>query len=417
MIDLKLGNDEGILLESECATWIANKSIDLSAFILTNKNIYCVYQKSNGLFAKPTTEIIPRPLSDIKIINGQPLVERVKGEYGPTLQIQFADSRDRFFFSERSGRTADQWVKEIHKLITGSAAPIKQNEAVSDAKAAISEAKGAFSGFAAGLRKAADSAIQSAADSAKQYAESDTAAKHKDSIADAVGALSGLAASVKSAADDAVKGAVDQYHDYQEDKRAADLEFRQMIGGSPVEGNPTERQQEFAGVILKCPNCGAPIGQTTAICPDCGHRITGQAAVSSVQRFSNQLMLLESKRKRDGIGQVFGASANPTDKQKLALIQSFAIPNTIDDIQEFILLAIANIDVSQSKASIGNKWNSMLKSAETSLTIDKTISDAWVSKMKQAYQKAKISFPDDPAFTFIKQIYTDKMKELKMPVD
>ena len=125
----------------------------------------------------------------------------------------------------------------------------------------------------------------------------------------------------------------------------------------------------------------------------------------------------EKKRKRDGLGQVFGASANPTDKQKLALIQSFAIPNTIDDIQEFILLAIANIDVSQSKASIGNKWNSMLKSAETSLTIDKTISDAWVSKMKQAYQKAKISFPDDPVFTFIKQIYTDKMKELKMPVD
>ena len=43
MIDLKLGNDEGILLESECATWIAIQSIDLSAFVLTNKNIYCVY--------------------------------------------------------------------------------------------------------------------------------------------------------------------------------------------------------------------------------------------------------------------------------------------------------------------------------------------------------------------------------------
>ena len=80
MIDLQLGNDEGILLESECATWITNKSVDLSALVLTNKNIFCVYQKSNGLFAKSTTEVITRSLSDIKVINDQPLVERVNGD-------------------------------------------------------------------------------------------------------------------------------------------------------------------------------------------------------------------------------------------------------------------------------------------------------------------------------------------------
>ena len=410
MIDLKLGNDEGIMLESECATWIANEEINLSSLILTNKNIYCVYKKSNGLFAKSTTECITKPLSEIKIINGQPLVERVKGDDGPTLQIQFMDSRDRFYFDEKAGRTTDQWVNEIYKIITGSVAPTRQNEA-------ISNAKGAFSGITAGLKKAADSAIQNASDSVKQYTESGIAEKNKESIAGAVGALSGFATNVKSAANDAVKSAVSQYSDYQEKKTTADLEFKQMLSGSSENGNPAERQQEFAGIILKCPNCGAPIGQTTAICPDCGHRITGQAAVSSVQRFSNQLMLLESNRKRDGLGHVFGTSVNPTDKQKLALIQSFAIPNTIDDIQEFILLAIANIDVSQSKASIGNKWNNMLKTSETSLTIDKTISDAWVSKMQQAYHKAKISFSEGLAFLNIKQIYTEKMKELKMPIE
>lgn len=413
MVDLHLDNDEGIMLESECATWNAGNEIGLSALVLTNKNIYCVYQKSNGLFAKSTTEIVTRPLSEIKVINGMPLVEKVKGDYGATLQIQFADGRERFFFSERAGRTTDTWVNEIHRLITGevaSAQPTRQREALSDAK-------GAFSGFAAGLRKAADSAIQTATDSAKQYAESDAAAKHKESIAGAMGALSGFAASVKSAADDAVKDAVDQYHDYQEERKVADAEIRQMFTGAAAEGNPAERQQEFAGVVLKCPSCGAPISQTTAICPDCGHRITGQSAVSSVQRFSNQLMQLELRRKKDGLGQVFGVSVNPADKQKLALIQSFAIPNTIDDIQEFIMLAIANIDVSLSKASLNNRYQSKMKSAETSLTIARTISDAWVSKLEQAYQKAKIAFPDDPAFAAIKQMVADKMKELKRPIE
>ena len=111
---------------------------------------------------------------------------------------------------------------------------------------------------------------------------------------------------------------------------------------------------------------------------------------------------------------MLGVSADPVDKQKLALIQSFPIPNTIDDIQEFMFLAIANIDVKLSKRNAKNRWNGYAKTAETSLTIAKTISDAWVSKMQQAYQKAAVAFPKEPAFDSIKQIYIEKMKELKI---
>lgn len=180
--------------------------------------------------------------------------------------------------------------------------------------------------------------------------------------------------------------------------------------------NNSVRQQEYAGIILKCPNCGASISQTTAICSDCGHRITGQAGVSSVRIFSEQLMIIERTRKKPGLGTVFGVAIEPADQKKLSLIRSFPIPNSVDDIFEFMVLAIANIDVALSKSTMMNRYQNSAK-FESSLTMPRTISDAWVSKMQQAYQKAQMSFPNDPAFLNIKQFYLDKMNELKIKVN
>ena len=178
--------------------------------------------------------------------------------------------------------------------------------------------------------------------------------------------------------------------------------------------NNNQRKQEYVGKIFKCPNCGAVITETTVICPDCGMRITGRNAVSSVQTFKEQLMSIEATRKKSKFIDAYTQSANPTDTQKLTLIRSFPIPNTVDDIQEFILLAIANIDVKLSKQTVGSKFSSMINSGNVNLTIQKTISDAWVSKMKQAYQKAEISFPNDSSFSEIQRVYFAKLKELKI---
>ena len=108
---------------------------------------------------------------------------------------------------------------------------------------------------------------------------------------------------------------------------------------------------------------------------------------------------------------------NPVDNQKLSLIRSFPIPNTIDDIQEFMLLAIANIDVALSKNTWNNRHQSKAKRGESGLSMPKTISDAWVEKMKQAYQKAIISFANDPAFAYVQRLFLDKMTELKIRID
>lgn len=183
---------------------------------------------------------------------------------------------------------------------------------------------------------------------------------------------------------------------------------------SETKTNFTERQQEFVGKILKCPNCGGHLTETTAICPDCGYRITERAAVTSIQAFKEQLMAIENSRK-GGLGGVLGvySPANKSDIQKLSLIRNFPIPNSIDDCLEFMMLAIANIDVSLSKNTFANRINSNGQ-VETAATIGRTISNAWVSKMEQVYRKAEIVFPNDPAFAGIQKMYFEKMKELKI---
>ena len=192
--------------------------------------------------------------------------------------------------------------------------------------------------------------------------------------------------------------------------------FQQEIPIS-LQENASQRQQEYVGKILKCPNCGATINETVAICPDCGIRITGRKAVSSVLTFKEQLMSIESSRKKSKFLDVYTQSANPADTQKLSLIRSFPIPNTVDDIQEFIFLAIANIDVKLSKKSMTTKISNIMNSGNINLVMQKTISDAWVSKMQQAYRKAEISFPNDSAFAGIQKVYLDKLRELKIKVN
>ena len=58
--------------------------------------------------------------------------------------------------------------------------------------------------------------------------------------------------------------------------------------------------------------------------------------------------------------------------------------------------------------------NTLWSKIDNSGSSEKEVSDAWIQKMRQAYQKAVISFPNDPVFTHIQKIYYDKMNELRI---
>lgn len=445
MINLQLDYDEGILLESERASWESRENIELTKLVLTNKNIYCIYEKSNGLFKKSTEEVNILSLSDIKIINGQALVQQMKHDGTWCLQIQFRQGTEYFSFYDSPKKAIPQWIDAINKSlgivpseIAAISTPVQKTVKRNNPFGSVfAGAAGAFAGVADSLKEVVDSASetlginqtkQATQEPVMEYAEQhqtdsvvpqqEEKQERKHSFCMNCGASLTPGAKFCSSCGNRI-GAVENDSTSTAENNVQTpppIPVVQVQNTTPPPIPKPQRQQEYVGTIMKCPNCGSVIGETTVVCPDCGIRITGRSAVTSVQDFKDQLMAIEGTRKR-GLGGVFGVytAPDPADTKKLSLIRNFPVPNTVDDIMEFMFLAVANIDVSLSKNTAMNKWNNT-QQVETGATIGRTISNAWVSKMQQAYQKAEIMFPNDPAFAGLQRLYFDKMKELKIKV-
>ena len=429
-INLQLDFDEGIILESDEAMWQSRDDFELTKLTLTNKNLYCSYEKSNGLFKKATEDVAILSLSDIKVINGQAMVQQMKYEGSWCLQIQFRQGVEYFSFSSSPKKVIPQWIAEINNIVVG---PTPMNVEQPTEPKKKTNPFGGFAGIAANLKNAADSAAQAVTSTVKQASESinhHPSAVEEPTYTHAPEAVSPAeqhqGAKFCSNCGTPINAGAKFCHGCGSPIGASNVPTPPPVTQTappPVspfteqEQQPKRaerRQQEFVGTVLKCPNCGGVIGETTVICPECGIRITGRAAVNSVQAFKDQLMGIEAGRKKSLLGPLnMFAAADPVDKKKLALIQNFPIPNTVDDILEFMMLAIANIDVSLSKKTWTNSSQSMQVLA---VEMPKTISDAWVAKMQQTYQKAEIMFPNDPIFQGIQKLYFDKMKELKIKV-
>ena len=125
------------------------------------------------------------------------------------------------------------------------------------------------------------------------------------------------------------------------------------------------RDIRYDGKVYKCPLCGEIINSFVPICPSCGYEIRGISNSDAVQGFAKKLDLVR------------------TTQEKVSIIRNFPIPNTKEDILEFMILAASNI----------------------SDNLERDISDAWISKAEQAYQKAQIIFPNDKEFIRVQNIY------------
>lgn len=177
--------------------------------------------------------------------------------------------------------------------------------------------------------------------------------------------------------------------------------------GNPIKqinsNDNTKRQTTYSGVIHKCPNCGETLKSFMTNCPSCGHEIRGEKPISAIKEFSSKLEAIEAKREHQKSGlfkNTFSSQEiSKTDEQKISLIRSFAIPNTKEDLFEFLILSISNIDVDSYESDIPNAR--------------KAVSDAWKAKFEQAYQKAKMMFPNDPKFKEIEKSYKSTNKSIK----
>lgn len=128
-----------------------------------------------------------------------------------------------------------------------------------------------------------------------------------------------------------------------------------------------ERKTVYEGCIHKCPNCGELLDSFTSNCPSCGYEIRDAGATKSVYQLFIEL------NKADSI-----------DK-KIFLIRNYPIPNTKEDILEFMVLASTNIKGEENKA----------------------IFQAWLVKFEQAHKKALLIFKDDDNLAKAQEIYYD----------
>lgn len=327
MFNYNLDYDEGVIIESEDVSWSSRNDLDLTNFVLTNKNLYCIYEKSNGLFKKPTVEQCVLSLSDVKIINGQALVQQAKYEGSWCLQIQFRQGTEYFEFSDSPKKVIPQWVAAINNTLgtsvnVPSSAPqtAKRHSLFGGAFA------GAFAEVADSFKSVVDTASETFGLSPKQSNENTfSSATYNTTIQKPVH---------QTQAEPVEQGRVK--HSFCVNcgnqlspgtkfcpscghKVGETSEFvQQQKAEPPVQEKPTEppitetksttqsnqRQQEYVGKVFKCPHCGEVVNQSDTVCGSCGYHLSGKQAMGSAMDFQQQLLKIEMMRqdKKQGFG-------------------------------------------------------------------------------------------------------------------
>lgn len=141
-------------------------------------------------------------------------------------------------------------------------------------------------------------------------------------------------------------------------------------------GTRIEDEAKQAKVLI-CPRCGDVINSFTGKCKSCGTEFYNIDASKTMKEFSNNLLNTDE----------FG--------QKLEMIKTFPIPNSKEDIIEFMILASSNIGYTEQK----NK-------------MDEAYEDAWVTKFMQGYQKAKMVLAGDREWNRIQKLYNETIERL-----
>ena len=171
--------------------------------------------------------------------------------------------------------------------------------------------------------------------------------------------------------------------------------------GTAVNNAQSSKQREttYDGKIHKCPNCGEILESYATHCKACGYELRDISGVSSVKTLAIYLEQLEQNRpssdRNKSFLNLFGMGhLSSTDQQKIDTIKNYSIPNTKEDVMEFLIFASSSIDASKISLS------------------QKAISDAWIAKYDQAFKKAQILFVDTQDYEQIQKQYAQKMKQI-----
>ena len=192
--------------------------------------------------------------------------------------------------------------------------------------------------------------------------------------------------------------------------------------GTPVGVIPAQEQssnKKYDGAVKKCPNCGEILKSFETKCSSCGFELRSIKTTSALEEFTKRLNEIDDeKREKSGLNYMKLFVGDYLDnileekrksEKKASYIRSFAVPNSKEDLFEFIIMASSNIQPNYLKKF--GLFHMEGLDADT-YNSRKILSEAWLSKMKQAYEKARISFKNDEDFEHVKEIYESKMSEI-----
>ena len=171
--------------------------------------------------------------------------------------------------------------------------------------------------------------------------------------------------------------------------------------GEPIAKKEESEQRKtiYDGELHKCPNCGEILKSFEIICSTCGYELRGNKVSNAVKEFALKLEAIEAKREYEKPRGIFAATEaqqrlSKTDEQKISLIKSFSVPNSKEDMLEFMILATSSMNMRTYDSSNTNISKS-----------EKEINAAWFSKVQQVYEKAKRIYSSDSTFAEIKALY------------
>lgn len=178
------------------------------------------------------------------------------------------------------------------------------------------------------------------------------------------------------------------------------IKLDQNTNSSMMSPDYRERKSAYAGRIIKCPSCGESLKSFEVVCPACGHELRAVSVTSSVKEFALKLEEIgaqrESEKRRGFFSRMESLQRVSTiSEQKIGIIKNFVVPNTKEDMLEFMILATSNINM-----AVYDSTNPISKD-------EKALNDAWLAKVHQVYEKAKRINSTDGIFKEIKELYDD----------
>lgn len=183
--------------------------------------------------------------------------------------------------------------------------------------------------------------------------------------------------------------------------------FCSVCGASTTVGDKTlqDRYEMYDGALHKCPSCGARLNAFDTSCPECGYELRDAHASASLSELSARLQEIQSSSTRNApaafISNLVRRFSGAED-ESAALIAAFPIPNTKEDLIEFIIASASNVNP--------DAFNGLKQDALSSP--ERAVSRAWLTKLEQAYQKASITLGDDGDFIAVKPLYSQTMRKV-----